>query len=110
MRIASISGDTVLIDRDEIEQLRASMRGPLLFPGDPDYNRARGVFNGMFDRRPAVVARCRGAADVINAVRFARRHHLLTAVRAGGHSVAGNSICDDGLVISATSAWSLRAK
>ena len=75
------------------------MCGRLLAPGDPDYDSARVVFNGMFDRRSALIARCRGVADVIDAIRLARRHQLLTAVRGGGHSVAGNSICDDGLVI-----------
>ena len=99
MQAATTSGGPALIDESEIEQLRVSMRGRLLKPGEPDYDKARIVFNGMFDRRPALIARCRGVADVIDAVRFARRHHLLTAVRAGGHSVAGNSICDGGLVI-----------
>jgi FAD/FMN-containing dehydrogenase len=99
MQIATISRSPALIDESEIEQLRVSMLGRLLEPGEPDYEKARVVFNGMFDRRPALIARCRGVADVIDAVRFARRHDLLTAVRAGGHSVAGNSTCDDGLVI-----------
>jgi FAD/FMN-containing dehydrogenase len=99
MRIESASGGTALIDESEIEQLRVGMRGRLLKPGEPDYDKARVVFNGMFDRRPALIARCRGVADVIDAVRFARRHYLLTAVRAGGHSVAGHSTCDSGLVI-----------
>ena len=67
------------------------MRGRLLRPGGPGYDEAHVIFNGMFDRRTALIVRCRGAADVIDAVQFARRHHLLTAVRAGGHSVAGNS-------------------
>ncbi len=99
MRVATISAGPALIDASEIEQLRVSMRGRLLMPGEPDYDKARVVFNGMFDRRPALIARCRGVADVIDAVRFARRHRLLTAVRAGGHSIAGNSTCDSGLVI-----------
>ena len=99
MQVATISGSPALIDENEIEHLRLSMRGPLLKPGQPDYDKARVIFNGMFDRRPALIARCRGVADVIDAVRLARRHHLLTAVRAGGHSVAGNSTCDGGLVI-----------
>jgi len=99
MQIATTSGSKGFIDQKEIEQLRVSMRGRLLLPGEPDYDKARVIFNGMFDRHPALIARCRGVADVIDAVRFARRHHLLTAVRAGGHSVAGNSTCDDGLVI-----------
>jgi FAD/FMN-containing dehydrogenase len=99
MRIATTSGSPALVDEGEIEQFRQSMRGRLLVPGDPDYDSARVVFNGMFDRRPALIARCRGVADVIDAVRLARRHQLLTAVRGGGHSVAGNSTCDNGLVI-----------
>jgi FAD/FMN-containing dehydrogenase len=99
MQIATTSGSPSVIDENEIEQLRASMRGRVLIPGDPDYDQARVIFNGMFNRRPALIARCRGVADVIDAIRFARQHHLLTAVRAGGHSVAGNSICDNGLVI-----------
>src|SRR4051794_15620986 len=99
MQVATISGSPALIDENEIEHLRLSMRGPLLKPGQPDYDKARVIFNVMFDRRPALIARCRGVADVIDAVRLARRHHLLTAVRAGGHSVAGNSTCDGGLVI-----------
>jgi FAD/FMN-containing dehydrogenase len=99
MQIATTSGSPAVIDETEIVELRTSMRGPLLRPGDPGYDQARVVFNGMFDRRPALIVRCRGVADVIDTVRFARRHSLLTAVRAGGHSVAGNSTCDEGLVI-----------
>jgi FAD/FMN-containing dehydrogenase len=91
MQIATTSGSKGFIDDKEIEQLRVSMRGRLLLPGDPGYDQARVIFNGMFDRRPALIARCRGVADVIDAVRFARLHRLLTAVRAGGHSVAGNA-------------------
>jgi FAD/FMN-containing dehydrogenase len=99
MQIATTSGSKAVIDDKHIEQLRAGMRGRLLLPGEPDYDQARVIFNGMFDRRPALIVRCRGVADVIDTVQFARRHHLLTAIRAGGHSVAGNSMCDEGLVI-----------
>ncbi|MFN0169541.1 MAG: FAD-binding oxidoreductase, partial [Bryobacteraceae bacterium] len=100
MEIAGTKGSRpVFVDEAEVADLRARMRGPLLRPGDPGYDGARVIFNGMFDRRPALIARCRGLADVIDAVQFARRHHLLIAVRAGGHSVAGNSMCDQGMVI-----------
>jgi FAD/FMN-containing dehydrogenase len=99
MEIATASGSPAIIEEADFDELRMRMRGLLLCSGDPGYDKARIVFNGMFDRRPALIARCRGAADVMDAVQFARRHNLLTAVRGGGHSVAGNSMCDGGLVI-----------
>ena len=73
--------------------------GEVVLPGDPEYDSARVVWNGMVDRRPAVVARPTGAADVIAAVRFAREQDLVIAVRSGGHSISGLSTCDDGIVI-----------
>ena len=82
-----------------VDALRATFRGPLVGPGDPDYDVARSVWNGMIDKRPAVVARCTGPADVVAAVNFAREHELVTAVRGGGHSAAGKGTCDDGIVI-----------
>lgn len=74
-------------------------RGPVLRPGDPGYDETRRIWNGSIDRRPALIARCTGAADVAAAVRFAAAHDLLVAVRAGGHSIPGFSVCDDGLMI-----------
>ncbi len=99
MEIATTIGSPAVIDEAEIDDLRMIMRGPLLRSGHPGYDEARAIFNGMFDRHPALIVRCRGAADVMDAIQFAGRHHLLMAVRGGGHSVAGNSICDEGLVI-----------
>jgi FAD/FMN-containing dehydrogenase len=99
VQLATLSCGRKIIEEAEIEQLRRSMRGSLLRPEDSGYQEARVIFNGMFDPRPALIARCRGTADIVEAVRFAGRHSLLTAIRAGGHSVAGNSTCDAGLVI-----------
>jgi FAD/FMN-containing dehydrogenase len=82
-----------------IQQFRAALRGPSYLPGEPGYDAVRVVPNAMIDRRPAVIARCAGAADVISCVRFAREHEMLVSVRGGGHSVAGKSVCDDGLMI-----------
>ena len=65
-----------------VEELRKSLRGPLLQPGDAGYDAARTIYNGMIDRRPALIARCAGVADVIAAVRFAREHDLLVSVAA----------------------------
>ena len=83
----------------DVLQFKAGLRGQLLRPGDDTYDEARKLWNGMFDRRPALIARCAGTADVISAVNFARDRRLLTAVRGGGHSFPGHSVCDGGLVI-----------
>jgi len=82
-----------------IEKLRTKIRGAVFSPGQEGYDRARTIPNAMIDRRPAVIARCTGAADVIASVRFGREHDLLVSVRGGGHSVAGKSVCDGGLMI-----------
>ena len=73
--------------------------GALITPADTRYDQARRVWNGAVDRRPRLIARCTGTADVTAAVRYARAHNLLVAVRGGGHSVAGHAVCDDGIVI-----------
>ena len=73
--------------------------GELLRDGDPGYDDARRVFNAAIDRRPALVARCTGAADVMTALALAREHHLDVSVRGGGHSVAGHAVVDGGLEI-----------
>jgi FAD/FMN-containing dehydrogenase len=87
------------LDDASIPELRASLRGLLLQPADAGYDAARTVDNAMIDRRPALIARCAGVADVLTAVRFARTHDVLVSVRGGGHNVAGNAVCDGGLVI-----------
>jgi FAD/FMN-containing dehydrogenase len=74
-------------------------RGQLITADHTDYDTARGVWNGAVDRRPRLVARCSGTADVVAAVRFARDHDLEIAVRGGGHNVAGTAVCDDGIVV-----------
>jgi FAD/FMN-containing dehydrogenase len=81
------------------DALRAQMAGVILLPADAAYEETRRVHNGLIDRRPAVVARCHGSADVQAAVRFAREHGLEISVRGGGHNVAGNAVSDGGLMI-----------
>jgi FAD/FMN-containing dehydrogenase len=87
------------LEKASIESLKASLQGELLQHDDETYNSARRVWNGMIDRKPALIARCATQADVIKAVNFARTHRLLVSVRGGGHNVAGNAVCDGGLVI-----------
>ena len=81
------------------DRLGASFRGELLLPTSPGFDAARRVWNGMVDRRPACIARCRGVSDVVAAMRFARERGLELAVRGGGHNVAGTAVCDDGVVV-----------
>jgi hypothetical protein len=82
-----------------VEDLRKTVRGAVLCPGQDGYEAARKVPNAMIDRRPAIIVQCLGAADVISCVRFAREHALLVSIRGGGHSIAGKAVCDGGLMI-----------
>jgi FAD/FMN-containing dehydrogenase len=82
-----------------LEELASSVRGPVLRAGDEEYDSARRVWNGMIDKRPAIIVQCTGTADVVAAVGFAREHDFPIAVRGGGHNVAGNAVCDDGVVV-----------
>src|SRR3954464_11241698 len=79
--------------------LRGSLQGEVLVAGDPGYDPARAVWNAMIDRRPDAIVRCRGVADVIDAVRFAGEHGLPVAIHGGGHNVAGHAVCDGGLML-----------
>jgi hypothetical protein len=88
-----------MIAESVVQKFRESLRGQSFCPGEQGYDAVRAVPNAMIDRRPALVARCVGAADVIACVRFAREHDLLLAVRGGGHSVAGKSVCEGGLMV-----------
>ncbi len=83
----------------QVAGLRSAMQGAVLIPGDPGYDAARVIWNGMIDRRPAVIARCTAAADVVAAIAFAREHDLLISVRGGGHSLPGHSVNDGGIMI-----------
>ena len=94
---------TTALETAATEALRAEMLGDVVERGHADYAESRAIWNGHIERQPAAIARCRGVADVIAAVRFARERDLLVAVRGGGHAVAGHALCDDGLVINLAS-------
>src|SRR5215212_9541985 len=87
------------LDEALVQEFAANLRGELIRPEDDGYDAARAVFNGMIDRHPALIARCAGVADVIKAVNFARTHNLPLSVRGGAHSVAGNAVCDGGVML-----------
>jgi FAD/FMN-containing dehydrogenase len=87
------------LDKAALSEFQARFAGQIIVPGDASYEDARGIWNGSIDRRPAAIARCTGVADVVAALRFARSSGLQAAVRSGGHSFPGQSLCDDGIVI-----------
>jgi hypothetical protein len=93
------NGAEIELDPDAFEEFGTSFRGELVRPGDPTYHEHRKVWNGSIDRSPALIARCTGVADVVAAVRFAREAGLVVAVRGGGHSFPGHSVCDGGVLI-----------
>jgi len=95
----SLDGAEIELERAAIRELGEAMTGPVILSGHPDYDSARMIWNGMHDKRPAMIARCLNADDASLAVTFARERNLLTAVRGGGHSWPGKSVCDDGLMI-----------
>ena len=99
LKIATLSGDYTVISEAAVEDFRASLHGESLRPGDEAYDGARRIWNAMIDKRPAMIARCNGTADVINSVNFAKEDGLLISVRGGGHNFPGNSVCNDGLMI-----------
>ncbi len=98
-RILTTNGTERVLDDSVVDELAAGLRGEILRPSDQPYDVVRKVWNGMVDKRPALIARCGGTADVVDCVRFAREHDLLVSVRGGGHNYAGNSVCEGGLMI-----------
>ena len=93
------TGAVTVLAQETVEALKASLGGELLLPGSDGYDDTRTIWNAMIDKRPALIARCSGTADVIAAVKFAREYDLLLSVRGGGHNIAGTALCDDGLTI-----------
>ncbi|WP_213306828.1 FAD-binding oxidoreductase [Paraburkholderia sacchari] len=98
------------LSSDSIETLKGALRGQVLQPGDAGYDEARRIWNAMVERRPALIVRCQGCADVRRAVAFARDMGLPLAVRGGGHNIAGSALCDDGLVIDLSPMKSVRVE
>ena len=95
----SLDGQAIELERSAIKEFGNALSGPVMLTGHPQYDEARKLWNGMHDKRPALIARCLNAGDVAQAVTFAHERRLLTAVRGGGHSWPGHSVCDRGLMI-----------
>ncbi|HET6373038.1 MAG TPA: FAD-binding oxidoreductase [Candidatus Polarisedimenticolia bacterium] len=96
------------ISAEALEAFRGGLRGAFCLPGEPGYEEARTLWNAMIDRRPAAVVRAVSAADVMRTVRLASEHKLLLAVRGGGHNIAGNAVCDGGLMLDLSLMKSIR--
>jgi hypothetical protein len=99
LTVTTTTGEDAALEEAAVEEFEVGLRGELLRPGDDGYEEARTVWNAMIDKRPALIVRCAGAADVIRSINLARINELLVAVRGGGHDVAGTAVCDGGLVI-----------
>lgn len=104
----SLEGVEIELERAAIAEFEESLTGSVLLSGHPQYDTARKIWNGMHDKRPALIARCQGAEDVRQAVTFARERELLVAVRGGGHSWPGKSVCDGGMMIDLSQMASVR--
>jgi FAD/FMN-containing dehydrogenase len=108
LQIKARTGGNTTLSEETMKALETSLRGRLLTPESQGYDEPRTVWNAMIDRRPALIVRCLSAVDVIQAVRFARDHQLVVAVRGGGHNIAGNAVCDGGLMIDLSPMKSVR--
>ena len=103
-----LDGRALSLQASDLADLRASIRGEVITADQAEYDSARRLWNAAFDKKPALIVRCAGAADVVRAVNFTAAHSLLTAVRGGGHSFSGQSGCDGGLVIDVSAMRSVR--
>jgi FAD/FMN-containing dehydrogenase len=108
LQVVSTKGTRAVLKEAAVLDFKKELRGQLLAPGDAGYEEARKVWNGMIDKRPALIARCAGVSDVISSVNFARSNQLLMSVRGGGHNIPGNCICNGGLVIDLSGMRSVR--
>jgi FAD/FMN-containing dehydrogenase len=108
LTVRTLDASSTTITPDTLAALRSKLRGTVALPGEDGYDAARSIWNAMIDRRPGLVVRCLGAADVVNAVKLARDEKLLVAVRSGGHNIAGNAVCDGGLLIDLSLVKSVR--
>lgn len=108
LNMTTLSGSTTVIGQETIDTLAESLRGSLVTPVDEGYDEARTIWNAMIDKKPGLIIKCAGAADVIRAVNFARENSLLVSVQGIGHNIAGNAVCDGGLMISLSGMKSIR--
>jgi hypothetical protein len=108
LKATTITGANIILTQAPVGELRKSLRGELVFPGEAGYDQARSLWNALFDNKPALIVRCAGASDVISAIHFARTNRIPVAVRGGGHNVSGSGPCEGGLLIDMSRMKSVR--
>ncbi len=106
--LSTLAGTQTTLKEDVVDAFTAGLRGTLITSESADYDMARTIWNAMIDKRPGMIVRCAGVADVIHCVKFAREHNLLVAVKGAGHNIAGNALCDGGLLIDLSSMRSVQ--
>ena len=99
MKINSLTGVALDLQEEQIEAFQMTLRGPVMRPGDAGYEEIRTVWNAIIDRKPAIIVRCLGTADIIACVKFAREHNLLLCIKGGGHNIAGLGVADGALML-----------
>ena len=108
LTLRTLDGGNLAIGADAMDGLKSHLGGSLITPNSADYDEVRQIWNAMIDRRPGLIVRCAGTADVLACVRFARDRRLLTSIRGAGHNIAGNAVCDGGLMIDLSAMKSVR--
>ena len=99
MKIKTFDGNELELNQDIIESLKKRLQGQVLSPGENGYEGSRTVWNGMIDRKPAIIVRCLGTADVIACMQFVREHKLLVCIKGGGHNIAGLASADGAIML-----------
>lgn len=108
LKVSTVKGADTVLGEAVVEELRRSLRGRLLCPGEEGYDEARWLWNARFDKQPALIAQCAGVSDILNSVNFAAANSIPVAVRGGGHNVAGTGACDGGLMLDMSRLKSVR--
>ena len=99
LKIFTLNDDMTTISESTLENFISGLRGEVLLNNNPEYDEVRKIWNGMIDKKPAIIVRCMGVSDIIDCINLARENNLLTSVRGGGHNIAGNAVCEAGLMI-----------
>jgi len=99
LKVATLQGDSTTINESTLEKFRLGLRGEVLLKDHPEYDEVRKIWNGMIDKKPAIIVCCMGVSDIVDCINLARKNNLLISVRGGGHNIAGNAVCEAGLMI-----------